>query len=90
MDVSNETEWLEMIKTIKESDLADVDKVAQAFGWVTNNIITHGQHQVELARALHDRDAVVKEQIKLGVMRHAREVFDDCGRVVLGRKFWDE
>ena len=90
MDISNETEWLEMVRAVKESDLADLDKVAQAFGWVTGSIIKHGEQQVELARALQDRDAVVKEQIKLGVMRHARAVFNDCGRAVLGRKFWDE
>ena len=90
MDISNETEWLEMVRTIKESDLADVDKVAQAFGWVTGRSIEHGEQQIELARALQDRDAVVREQIKLGVMRHAREIFNDCGQVVLGRKFWDE
>jgi hypothetical protein len=90
MDITSDTEWLKTIKAIKSSDLSDMDKVAQAFEWVTSRVIENGEREVELARALQDRDAVVKEQIKLSMMRHAREIFNDCGRAVLGREFWDE
>jgi predicted transcriptional regulator len=90
MDISNETDWLKMINMVKESDLPDVDKVAQVFGWILSRTIEHGEREVELAKAMQDRETLIKEQIKLGVIKYAREIFNDCGRHVLGRRFWDE
>ena len=75
---------------IIKSDLSEVDKLAQTFDFITSRFVDHADAQIELARAMKDQQALVKEQIKLGVMQHARSIFQDCHRSVIGRKAWDE
>jgi len=81
---------VEEYNTIFEMDLPDIEKLARAFEWVTGRYVGHAQQEIELIRALGDQESLVKEQIKLGVMKHARSIFYDCYRRVTGRKVWDE
>ena len=46
--------------------------------------------EVELARAMQDREGVIKTQIKMSTMSSAREIFATCYRRVTGRKAWDD
>jgi hypothetical protein len=39
---------------------------------------------------LHDQEAVVKHPIKMETIKAARSIFQDCYRLVLGRRAWDE
>ncbi len=64
------------------SDAPDLEKLAQAFDCVTAFIVRGAEREVALHRALQDREALVKTQIKMETMRHARAVFDDCYRRV--------
>ncbi len=74
------------VNEILATDLPDVDKLARAFEAVTARYVEHTRHEIELARALQDPESLVKEQIKLGVMEHARRILDDCYRLVTGRR----
>ena len=75
---------------IIEADLPEVEKLAQAFGWVTNHWVERAQKEIELARAINDRETLVKEQIKTEMMKFARSIFQDCHVRVTGRRAWDE
>jgi hypothetical protein len=86
----NETDWVAVFNEIKASDLPEVEKVAQAFRWLTSRYMEHSQQEIELLRAMSDRESLVKEQIKLGVMKHTRGIFHDCYKFMIGRRAWDE
>lgn len=88
--LANEKTYAEMIDQLKTSDLPEVEKVTRAFEWVTGRIIEHTQHEIELARAIQDQDSLIKRQIKLETIKHARSVLQQCHQVTLGRRAWDE
>ncbi len=72
------------------SELPDIDKLRLGFGLVTSAIIDHGEKEIELAEAMHDRDERIKLQIKLSTIKAAREVFDTWYTRITGRRAWDE
>ncbi len=75
---------------ILESDLPEIDKVAQAFGFITGQILDHGQKDMELFKAMGDQESLIKEQIKLETIRFARGAFNQAFTRVTGRDAWDE
>ena len=81
---------MDEIKRIAASELPEVEKLAQAFRCVTDRIVEDSQRELELLRALGDPQAVLKEQVKLSTIQHARSVFAQCHLMVTGRKAWDE
>ena len=81
---------MEELKAILEQEIPEVEKLAQAFDWITGRMVEHGRLQVELARVMQDRESLVKEQIKLSVMEHARQIFQQCHVLVTGRRACDE
>ena len=81
---------MDELQEIVKLDLSEVEKLARAFEWITSRYVEHGEQEVELAKAMKDQESLVKEQIKLGVMKHARGIFQDCYRLVTGRRAWDE
>jgi len=78
------------VERILASDLSDLEKVVQAFDCITAFIISHAQAEIELARALQDREDLLKTQIKKETMLHARSIFEHCYRRVTGRRPWHE
>ena len=85
-----ETDFAAVFHRIKESDLSEAEKLTRAFGWVTSRIIEHARQEIELAQAMSDQESVVKAQIKLSVMEHARNIYQDCYRFMIGGGAWDE
>jgi len=75
---------------IIKSDLPDIEKLARAFDWVTGQVVSHAHLEIELARAMQDKESVIKHQIKMETLKFARGVFDDCYRRIVGRRAWDE
>ena len=75
---------------IVASELPDIDKLRQGFGLVTEQIIDYARGEVELAKAMHDRESWVKIQIKMSTMESAREIFDTWYTRITGRRAWDE
>jgi hypothetical protein len=93
MNVRNESNaqgWPKIFDEIKASDLSEVEKLKKTFWWVTERFIEHAEQEIELARALNDQELLVKEQIKLGTMKHARDILQNCYLQVTGRRTWDE
>lgn len=82
-------DWLNLVDSLKESDLSDLDKVVKAFWHVTDDHIKHSKHDLELARALKDREAVIREQIKQETIKYTQKVLEDCCRIFVGRKGQD-
>ena len=75
---------------IFETDLSEADKIAKAFHMVVNTIITHSNNQIELLKAMNDRETLIKEQIKLSTIQHATSIFDMAYRRATGKRSWDE
>ena len=75
---------------IFETDLSEADKIAKAFHMVVNTIITHSNNQIELLKAMNDRETLIKEQIKLSTIQHAASIFDMAYQRATGKRSWDE
>jgi hypothetical protein len=80
----------EEVERILESDLPDLEKLAQAFDCITEFIIAHAEGEIELAQAMQDREQRVKTQIKMETMKHARSIFGHVYLRIAGRRPWDE
>ena len=61
---------------IFDSDLSEADKIARAFHFIINSIETHTNNEIELLKAMNDRETLVKEQIKLSTVKHVRDIFN--------------
>jgi hypothetical protein len=75
---------------IFESDLTEVEKVAKAFDIATERFLDHGRKDLEVYKAMGDKESLVKEQIKQETIRFARGVFNQAFKRVMGRSAWDE
>ena len=75
---------------IFESDLTEIEKVARAFDMVTGQALDHGQKELEIYKAMGDKESLVKEHIKQETIRFARGVFNEAFTRVMGRSAWDE
>jgi hypothetical protein len=81
---------MEEVNRIISSDLVELDKVMQAFEVITGSIIEAAEREVELSRAMGDPESLVKEQIKMETVKHARAILNDCHMRVTRRRAWDE
>ena len=60
---------------IIESDLPDVEKLAQTFLFILRQQQAYSENEIELQRAIGDTELMVKEQIKKGVLKYSAEIF---------------
>ncbi len=65
---------------------SDAARVAAHFDQFTRRIANSFKRQLEIARASQDHDGVIKQQIKLEVLKAARGMFAGSYRVTLGNK----
>ena len=82
-------DFTDTLKAIKQADLPDAEKLIRAFKSVTDQVITLYEQDVEVARAIQDKDLLVKNQIKLEVVKSARLIFASCYTFVLDRSAED-
>jgi len=82
----------EVDRIVSDTNLAEIEKLAEAFGYVTKSFIEQSERDLDLARAMQDEVSVVKEQIKASVMNSAREMFEFCYLNATGsrRSIWHE
>ncbi|MFZ6026571.1 MAG: hypothetical protein ACOYYS_02545 [Chloroflexota bacterium] len=73
-------------EAILTSDLADLEKLTQAYQFILKEQMAHGRREIELQQALGDQDALIKEKIKLGVMEYTNDIFGYCYLRVTGRR----
>lgn len=78
------------IEQILALEISDSEKLARAFDWITGRVVEDSRREVELLRVLGDQQALVKEQVKLSTIQHARTIFNQCYRMVSGKAAWDE
>lgn len=83
-------EYLELVESLRASDIPDLERVARVFDFVIQQHIEQSQRDIELARALRDQEAVIREQIKQETLRYSRKVFNDSYMVFIGRRPFDE
>jgi hypothetical protein len=83
-------EFFDWIRDIQRSNQPEADKLKEFFGRVTAQILEHGEKEVELARAMQDRESLVKHQIKLETIKTARSIFARGFQIATGRTAWDE
>ncbi len=69
-----------------ESDLQAAAKVAAQFDKLTRHVAKSFKRQLEVARAAQDAEEIVKQQIKLEVLKAARMMFSGSYKVVLKTK----
>lgn len=80
------SQTMDEYQVIMASELREVDKVKAAFELITGVMIQHAEQEIELLRALNDRENLVKEQIKLSTVRSVRAIFAEAYRQATGRK----
>ncbi|MCJ7739369.1 MAG: hypothetical protein MUQ10_18995 [Anaerolineae bacterium] len=77
---------MEELDRILASDETELAKLVQTFDWTTRRMIAAAQGEIELAQAMHDREALIKHQIKTSTLRLARDVFQNCYLRVTGKR----
>ena len=75
---------------IFDSDLSEADKLARSFDHITSLHIQHAEQEIELLRAMGDKDQLIKEQIKTETIKHVRNIFNDCFMRSTGKKAWND
>ncbi|MCP4139503.1 MAG: hypothetical protein GY755_04285 [Chloroflexi bacterium] len=78
------------LEDIYASEGSDLEKLKSAFDAITKTILEQSAHELEVLRAMSEKDALVKEQIKKSTVKHVRYVFNHCYTKVTGKKAWDE
>jgi hypothetical protein len=78
------------INDILNADLTDMQKLARVYRWITDFYIESSDREIELFKAVGDQDALIKEQIKQSVFKHAQTIFQDSHLLVTKRKAWDD
>ena len=68
----------------------DVQKIMEAFDYITTQIIEQSEKDIELNRALGDGEAVIREQVKMSTIIHARSILNLCHQRVIGKEVYDE
>jgi cobalamin biosynthesis protein CbiG len=67
-------------------ETADIDQLKAAFAAATAAFLEKTEQKLILARTLNDRESMVKEHIKMQVMKEARGIFHRCYLNVLQNK----
>jgi hypothetical protein len=70
------------------TESSQIRELADIFGEVTGRFLTQTEHKAELARAIDDRESLVKEQIKQEVLKSVRGIFDVNYRRIAGDEPW--
>jgi hypothetical protein len=81
---------MEELDKIFASDAPDIEKLTQAFAWITRQDAEHTRQEIELLKAINDDEELVKEQIKLSTLKYVRNMYQFCYLRVTGKKAWDE
>jgi len=90
MEERDTGEYHDKVRAIVGADMPEIDKLKAGFGMVTSDIISYARQEVDLARAMQDREAVIKVQIKMETLKSARQIFDRWYTMITGRRAWDE
>jgi hypothetical protein len=86
----SDREFNKKYESIFESDRSELEKIVEAFDLVTKHYKSYGENEIELLKAVNDKENLVKEQIKMGMVDLIRGMYNECHRRATGRKAWNE
>ncbi len=91
MQTFNKETQMELSK-IADMDLPEMEKLIRLFDWTTRRIVEYAQQEIELARAMHDEEQIVKQKIKMATVKLVRGVFQDSYLRASGKRtrLWEE
>ena len=76
--------------SIFESESSEIDQLAQSFDHITRLYIQRSEQEIELFRAMGEKERLIKEQIKMETIKHVRNIFHDCFKRSTGKEAWNE
>lgn len=79
-----------LIRIENPSATRELTALAGNFRRLSDGFLEQAEQSLELARAAGDADAIVREHIKIEVMRAARKMFKGSYRAVAGEGAWPE
>ena len=88
--MEHEQDFGDWVREIQRSDLPEVAKLAAYFDKVTSGTIAYAAKEIELARALGDGESLIRHQVKMETLKHARSIFCRGYLIATKRKAWDE
>jgi hypothetical protein len=84
----NDQDIFDWIREIQRSDRPEIEKLEEFFGQITTQIIGFAEQEIELAKAMQDRESLIKQQIKMETIKTARRIFARGYQIATGRKAW--
>lgn len=84
LNITNELE------KVFDSDIDMLEKVSTSFKLITDTILMHSEFEIELRKAMNDREKLVKEQIKSSTIQHMRNIYSFCHLRATGQKPWQD
>jgi hypothetical protein len=88
--MANDQDIFDWIREIQRSEQPEIEKLAEFFGQITTQIIGFAEKEIELARAMQDRESLIKQQIKMETIKTARKIFARGYQIATGRKAWGD
>lgn len=73
-----EAQFYQQMQIIFSQPKPEIARMAAGFHWVLDRQLADSKREMELLRALGDREGLVKEQIKHNTIQHTARIFDDC------------
>ena len=70
---------------ILAEELPETEKLARAYLFILRQQQNYAQHEIELQKVVGNQEALVKEQIKHGVLKYSGEIFAYCYFRITGR-----
>lgn len=67
---------------------SEIEQLADVFGLVTGRFLEDTIRKAEVAQAIQDREALIKEQIKLEVIKAMRQIFQVNYTRITGNTPW--
>lgn len=80
--------FLEKFDQIFSGDEAQIDQLARGFHCLLDIQLLDSKREMDLLKAMGDRENLVKEQIKYSTIEHVIARFDECYFQAAG-KAWD-
>jgi hypothetical protein len=78
------------LEKVFDSEADVLEKISASFKLITDTILMHSELEIELRRAMNDRETIVKEQIKRSTIQHIRSIYGFCHLRATGQKPWQE
>lgn len=72
-----------------DAETVDMERVTAKFQEITSTFILHAEQNIEMARAMGDRETIIKEQIKMETMKTAVSIFNHCRTLAKQRGLQD-